>query len=299
MAADIDDTLPEWSATESSNKPSGTTSVSTNLDDNLRMVQKVVRGWLASKGSDIASASTTDLGAVEGLMHDITGNTTITSFGTVAAGILKVIKFEGALTLTHNSTSLILPTAENITTADGDIAIVISEGSGNWRCVSYMRATGSHLGPVGATSQATTSGSSVDFTVPSWAKKITVQVNGISVAGATGPSVQLGDSGGVENTGYSGAALLQANGATAVVSANSSGFLFGGAAATYVYYGQIFLTLEDSSSFTWSCSGTLSAATGPTVFCLSGAKALSAALTTVRVNSGGTFDAGSVNVIYE
>lgn len=140
MAADVDDTLPEWSTTESSNKPLGGTAISTNLDDNLRMLSKVVRGWLAHKGSDIASAGTTDLGAVEGLMHDITGTTTITSFGTVSAGIWKIIKFEGALTLTHNATSLILPGAANITTADGDIAVVISEGSGNWRCVSYIPA---------------------------------------------------------------------------------------------------------------------------------------------------------------
>jgi hypothetical protein len=142
MAADVDDTLPEWSTTESSNKPSGGTSVGTNLDDNIRMLQKVVRGWLASKGADIASASTTDLGAVEGLAHDITGSTAITSFGTIGAGILKVLTFEGALTLTHNATSLILPGGANITTASGDTAVVISEGSGNWRCVSYQKASG-------------------------------------------------------------------------------------------------------------------------------------------------------------
>lgn len=140
MAADTDSALYSWSATESNNKPTGTTTVGTNWDDNLRMIQKVVRGWLATKGADIASAGTTDLGAIEGYAHDITGTTTITGFGTVSAGIPKVIKFEGALTLTHNATSLILPGGENITTADGDVAFVISEGSGNWRCISYVRA---------------------------------------------------------------------------------------------------------------------------------------------------------------
>lgn len=140
MAADTDDALYEWSTTESNNKPTGSTTVGTNWDDNLRMIQKVTRGWLASKGADIASAGTTDLGAIEGYSHDITGTVTITSFGTVSAGIPKVVKFEGALTLTHNATSLILPGGENITTADGDVAFVISEGSGNWRCISYVRA---------------------------------------------------------------------------------------------------------------------------------------------------------------
>jgi hypothetical protein len=126
------------STTAASNSPTGTESVGTGLDDYLRAIQTVYRLDLASKGADIASATTTDLGAVGGLFHDITGTTTITGFGTVAAGIWKIIKFEGALTLTHNATSLILPGGANITTADGDIAVVISEGSGNWRCVSYQ-----------------------------------------------------------------------------------------------------------------------------------------------------------------
>jgi hypothetical protein len=138
--ADVATDLKNWSITEASNAPLGTTAISTNLDDNLRRIQATVRQDLAHKGADIASAATCDLGAVLGLMHDITGTTTITSFGTVSAGIWKVIKFEGALTLTHNATSLILPGAGNISTVIGDVAIVISEGSGNWRCVSYLRS---------------------------------------------------------------------------------------------------------------------------------------------------------------
>lgn len=128
------------STTAASNSPTGSESVGTSLDDYLRAIQTVYRLDLASKGLDIASATSTDLGAIGGLMHDITGTTTITGFGTVAAGVWKIIKFEDALTLTHNATSLILPGAANITTANGDTALMISEGSGNWRCVSYVRA---------------------------------------------------------------------------------------------------------------------------------------------------------------
>jgi hypothetical protein len=143
--ADVDDTLPEWSSTTASNKPTGGTTVGTGWDDNLREIQGVTVRWLSHKGSDIASAATTDIGAVEGLMHDITGTTTITGLGTIRAGIWKILKFEGALTLTHNATSLILPGGVNITTADGDIGIFASEGSGNWRCVSYMRNGGAAI----------------------------------------------------------------------------------------------------------------------------------------------------------
>jgi hypothetical protein len=140
--------ITDISTTAASNSPSGSESVGTSLDDFLRAIQTVYRLDLASKGADIASASTTDLGAVGGLFHDITGSTTITGFGTVAAGIPKIIKFEGALTLTHNATSLILPGGANITTADGDIGIFISEGSGNWRCVTYIPAA---TAPIAAT----------------------------------------------------------------------------------------------------------------------------------------------------
>ena len=138
--ADVDDTIAEWSSTDGSNKPTGGTTVGTGWDDNLRAIQGVVVRALSHKGSDIASASTTDIGAVEGLMHDITGTTAITGFGTVRAGIWKILKFEGALTLTHNATSLILPGGTSILTVAGDVGIFISEGSGNWRCVSYMSA---------------------------------------------------------------------------------------------------------------------------------------------------------------
>ena len=135
--ADVANDLKTWSTTESSNGPAGTATIGTGLDENLRKIQAVVRQDLASKGSDVASAATCDLGAVPGLLLDITGTTTITSFGTVSSGIWKVIKFEDALTLTHNATSLILPWGANITTVAGDVAIMFSEGSGNWRCLSY------------------------------------------------------------------------------------------------------------------------------------------------------------------
>lgn len=139
--ADVAATLPLWSVTRSSNNPQGSTTVGTGWDDNLREMQGVTRAWLANKGADIASAATTDLGAVEGSCHDITGTVTITSFGTISAGIWKVLKFEGALTLTHNATSLILPGGANITTADGDMLMATSEGSGNWRVNWYTKAS--------------------------------------------------------------------------------------------------------------------------------------------------------------
>lgn len=93
--------------------------------------------------ASVASAATVDLGAQQGDYIQITGTTTITSFGTTARpGMQKTVVFAGALTLTYNSSSLILPSANNITTAAGDTAVMRCESSGNWRCISYNKANG-------------------------------------------------------------------------------------------------------------------------------------------------------------
>lgn len=88
-----------------------------------------------------ASASTVALGSTTSNFVEITGTTTITSFGTVSASVWRVVKFAGALTLTHNATSLILPYGANITTVAGDTILAISEGSGNWRVFFLQRST--------------------------------------------------------------------------------------------------------------------------------------------------------------
>ena len=97
---------------------------------------------LTTQGADIASATTTDIGAATGPYVNITGTTTITGLGTVAAGTERIVKFADALTLTHNGTSLILPAAANITTAANDTAGFVSLGSGNWLCLWYKRQSG-------------------------------------------------------------------------------------------------------------------------------------------------------------
>jgi hypothetical protein len=96
------------------------------------------RYWRMAQGTDIASATTTDIGAAAGAYVKVTGTTTITGLGTAAAGVVRIVTFTGSLTLTHNATSLILPGAANITTLSGDVAEFVSEGGGNWRCINYQ-----------------------------------------------------------------------------------------------------------------------------------------------------------------
>lgn len=97
------------------------------------------------KGADLASAATVTLASASGDFVDITGTTTITSFGVADSGIVKTVRFTGALTLTHNATSLILPGGVNITTSNGDTAIFRSLGSGNWLCIIYKTSVNGAL----------------------------------------------------------------------------------------------------------------------------------------------------------
>lgn len=138
--------ITDLSATIASNSPAGGDQAFPNIDDYLRAAYGFIRQG-DTKAANIASAGTTDLGAAVGRIVDVTGTTAITSFGTVAAGIWRIVRFTGALTLTHNATSLILPGGANITTAAGDACIAVSLGSGNWVVVSYQRASGAALTP--------------------------------------------------------------------------------------------------------------------------------------------------------
>lgn len=111
-----------------------------------------------AQATAIASATTTDIGAANGNYVHITGTITITGLGTIQAGTRRKVVFDGALILT-NSGSLILPTGANITTAVGDAAEFESEGSGNWRCTDYQRASGAPLAyPVLATLEGSVAG---------------------------------------------------------------------------------------------------------------------------------------------
>ncbi len=94
----------------------------------------------------IVSSATPNVLAADSESVAISGTTTITSLGT-GANRLRFVRFTGALTLTHNATSLILPAGgANITTAAGDTMIVQSDGSSNARVLVYQRSVnGRHI----------------------------------------------------------------------------------------------------------------------------------------------------------
>jgi len=146
----VPSSISSLSQTPGSNSPSGSESPAT-FDDYMRTIFAFIaqlRDGKASNEVDVASASTTDIGAANSSTVRITGTTTITSFGTNYNGP-RYVRFAGVLTLTHNATTLILPGGVNITTAAGDSAIVVpigSPGSG-WKVVSYIPAVGNYNAP--------------------------------------------------------------------------------------------------------------------------------------------------------
>ncbi len=111
-----------------------------------------------SKGADVASASALTLGN-DGNYFDITGTTSITSIVTKGAGTTVVLQFDAILTLTHNATSLDMPTGSSVTTAAGDHAAFVEYSTGNWRCLWYTRADGTPLAGGGGGGSLPTGGS--------------------------------------------------------------------------------------------------------------------------------------------
>lgn len=142
----------------------------TNLEPGSLQGDSAAWQQIFSQGQQInlASAATVDIGAQNSTLINITGTTTIASFGANYNGP-RYIRFDGALTLT-NSATLVLPGSANITTAAGDSAIAVPLGlpATGWRVAAYQRADGSFpssslTGTVaisnGGTGQATAAGS--------------------------------------------------------------------------------------------------------------------------------------------
>lgn len=152
---------------------------------------------------------------------------------------------------------------------------------------------------VQGTAVATTSGTSVDFTgIPSWVKRITVMYSGVSTNGVSNLLLQLGTSAGVVSTGYLATSFYSANTAVNTVS-STAGFNFNDIAAASVISGSVVLTTLGSNM--WVANGFVK--TGISTSALTaGDITLGGTLDRVRIttaNGTDTFDAGTINILYE
>jgi hypothetical protein len=147
------------------------------------------------------------------------------------------------------------------------------------------------------TARASTSGTAIDFTsIPSWVKRITVMFSQVSTSGTSPVQIQLGDSGGIEITGYISASFSY-NSGTAVSSTTGLVIDEGFAGAAQSRSGTYTLTLLGSNAWTGFGITTNSAVTPS-----AGTKSTSATLDRIRittVNGTDTFDAGTINIMYE
>lgn len=167
---------------------------------------------------------------------------------------------------------------------------------------TLVAATGTLAPLISATAQASTSGTSIDFTgIPSWVKRITVMFNGVSGSGTSIPIIQIGDSGGVETTGYLGSGSFTAVANVCSAVAQTSGFSLD-AASTAATIRSGSVSLYNISGNVWVASGTLVRTDAAVTLMCAGTKTLSDTLTQVRittVNGTDTFDAGTINIMYE
>ena len=188
----------------------------------------------------------------------------------------------------------------------GNNSIALPAGNGSAYQILRNGATAGSLeytdNIVSGTAVASTSGTSIDFTgIPSWVKRVTVVFYEVSTNGGSNVIVQLGTSSGVDtSSNYRGAADNQASGGGLTTSFTNGLALERTAGASYSRQGLATFCRLASNSWVGTYLG--SSSTGPTVAFGSTAITLSGTLDRVRittVNGTDTFDAGSINILYE
>jgi hypothetical protein len=151
-----------------------------------------------------------------------------------------------------------------------------------------------------STAQATTSGTFKDFTgIPSWVKRITVIFQGVSTSGTSSTQIQLG-AGSVTTTGYLGTYGGWIHATAPAAYLLTTGFGVTSDAAADIRHGSVVLT--NLSSNIWTCSGVLALSNKACQITTAGSITLGGTLDRVRIttiNGTDTFDAGSINIMYE
>ena len=196
---------------------------------------------------------------------------------------------------------IVLDGTNGISTPDVESAGPISGTTGTFSGAVQASGVTTNIYPlVLGTAVASTSGTSIDFTgIPSWVRRITVMFSGVSTSGTSALLIQVGDAGGIETTGYaSNANRLGASSTTG--STSTAGFLILQNSASTSLSGPLTLARIDGN--TWVAGYSLGSSATTDSYAGGGTKTLSDTLDRVRittVNGTDTFDAGSINIMYE
>jgi hypothetical protein len=220
----------------------------------------------------------------------------VTLNASTSSGLVQTADTSGTVEIQSNGTTRLTVASGGVTTT-GNTSIANLTATGN-TSIANLTATGTFGGGVitSGTAVASTSGTSIDFTgIPSWVKRITVLFSGVSASGTSNLLIQIG-SGSFNTSGYvSGATSNVATGSTIGFILTSSN------AAAYAANGQVMISSFGSN--VWTSAGNLNPNSTNSVNASAGlSPTLSGTLDRVRittVNGTDTFDAGSINILYE
>ena len=282
----------------------------TKINTDLDSVDAVFAadGTGTSVGLNIGTGKTITLAGTTKFAGSTSGTTTVQATAVAGTTVLTLPAATDTLvgkattdTLTNKTltsptiASANLTTALTLTGAAGTSGQVLTSG-GSGAAPTWATAASITSG----TAVASTSGTSIDFTsIPATVKRITVLFSGVSTNGTSIIQLQLGDSGGIETTGYTSGAWLS----NTTNTNSTTGLIISGAnAANYLFDGIMTLCLVNASTNKWSFSSTMSGSVSGINSMGGGSKSLSATLDRIRittVNGTDTFDAGSINILYE
>ena len=213
--------------------------------------------------------------------------------GDIMSTIINATTTNGVVIQPDNSGSLVLQTN------NGTTALTISTAQNSTFAGTVTLPTGTIYPLVSGTAVASTSGTSIDFTsIPSWVKRISILFNEVSLSGTSNYLIQIGNAG-VETTGYISSYNIQDSSGGFGGASSTAGFILGGGLAAMVCSGKVELALVSGNS--WVSSGVFKNDT-TRMQTNAGSKTTSNTLTNVRittVNGTDTFDAGSINILYE